>query len=439
MISRATIISVSAIVLIAGHRVPSQAATNRILRVGGSGDYRALQDAITDSRDGDTIQVAQGVYTENIRLAVSKSITIQGGWNFDFSSRVEDVSLTVVDGSGRGSVFEILANRGVAISISVESLTIRNGKAALGAGVNATAIGPNARLTLALVRSRITGNAASGSGGGVYAHTDALGGPAALVLSAVKNQVDGNTAGDTGGGFAVGSHAGGQVQVELTGNLVTGNTAVQSSAGMWFNSDLGGAKTEANLKGNVISGNSGPQWNGGGVAAYSGENATTVMVFTDNSIVGNSSGYGGGICLSAQNAASTMEATLSRNLIAGNHASSHFGGLVVTATDSASTVLQMSGNTVTQNTAPSSSSGLSVISGDNQMPLGTDTSQVMAESRDDFIWGNGAPGSAPDLEIWAYATSDPATVKASFSAFGTVTNHIGVFTPTNCIIGTSRN
>ena len=39
----------------------------------------------------------------------------------------------------------------------------------------------------------------------------------------------------------------------------------------------------------------------------------------------------------------------------------------------------------------------------------------------------------------ANAASDPVTVKASFSAFGTVTNHIGVFTPTNCIVGTSRN
>jgi hypothetical protein len=145
------------------------------------------------------------------------------------------------------------------------------------------------------------------------------------------------------------------------------------------------------------------------------------------------------VFLYALNRAGTMDATLSGNLIAGNHASSGFGGMCVMATDSASMVLDMNGNTVTQNTAAASSSGLSLISGNNQSAMGTDSSQVTVESRDDSIWGNSAPGSAPDLEIWAYAASDPVTVKASFSAFGTVTNHIGVFTPTNCIVGTSRN
>ncbi len=135
-----------------------------------------------------------------------------------------------------------------------------------------------------------------------------------------------------------------------------------------------------------------------------------------------------------------MNATLADNLIADNRGEMMFGGLALTATDAAAGTFQFTGNTFTGNWAGEGvSNGLSVMSGDNQLPPGTDTSTVAVQSHNDILWGNiGTPNSL-DLTIYANSASDPALVAASYSPFGTVNNHLGTFTADHCTVGSSSS
>jgi len=46
--------------------------TSSLLQVGSSGQYQDIQEAIDSAQFGDTIQVAQGIYQENITISSSK-------------------------------------------------------------------------------------------------------------------------------------------------------------------------------------------------------------------------------------------------------------------------------------------------------------------------------------------------------------------------------
>jgi predicted GH43/DUF377 family glycosyl hydrolase len=65
-------------------------------------DYTVIQEAIDNADPGDTVRVAQGVYTEN--LTVSKPLMLEGG--YESIGWTRDVALyeTVIDGSSGGTV-----------------------------------------------------------------------------------------------------------------------------------------------------------------------------------------------------------------------------------------------------------------------------------------------------------------------------------------------
>ncbi len=105
-----------------------------------------IQYAFLQSNSSDTIKVAQGTYHENVVIERTISgLTIQGGWNSDFSVRNEDPSLTVIDGetNGRGSIIPysgLIAGMifyldpylyyyddDIQIEITIEGFTLTNG------------------------------------------------------------------------------------------------------------------------------------------------------------------------------------------------------------------------------------------------------------------------------------------------------------------------
>ncbi len=63
--------------------------------------YSTIQAAIDAASTGATIRIAQGSYNEDLTFAASKSLTIQGGWNSSFTSRLSDStvkSMTISNG-----------------------------------------------------------------------------------------------------------------------------------------------------------------------------------------------------------------------------------------------------------------------------------------------------------------------------------------------------
>ena len=95
-----------------------------ILRVSGNGPYRTIQETVTAAKNGAAIQVAQGLYSENITVLPGKSITLQGGWNADFTTRSADNLLTCVDGGGHGSVFDIHAISGAHTTVQIRRIIV---------------------------------------------------------------------------------------------------------------------------------------------------------------------------------------------------------------------------------------------------------------------------------------------------------------------------
>lgn len=79
--------------------ISDDVGTRSTLTVGGSGDYSKIQDAIDAAKSGDTIQIGDGTFKENI--LVDKSLTIIGS----------GPDRTIIDGRERSDVIKITADK----------------------------------------------------------------------------------------------------------------------------------------------------------------------------------------------------------------------------------------------------------------------------------------------------------------------------------------
>ena len=101
------------------HRAPQ---ATLCVNVGGTGGcYASIQAAIDASGDGDTVNVAQGTYYETV--ALTKSVTLQGGWNADFTGRDWDAYVTTIDAQRNGSVIQVHGT----VSPTIEGFVITGG------------------------------------------------------------------------------------------------------------------------------------------------------------------------------------------------------------------------------------------------------------------------------------------------------------------------
>ena len=101
--------------------------------------YGSIQDAVDAADPADLIQVSgicRGVHTIDVggvpisqTVHLTQSVTIQGGWNGDFSKQYVDP--TQIDPEGRGRGFYVTDG----VSVTIETITVTNGSAAgLGGG-----------------------------------------------------------------------------------------------------------------------------------------------------------------------------------------------------------------------------------------------------------------------------------------------------------------
>jgi hypothetical protein len=219
---------------------------------------KTIGHAISLVSSGDSIMVAAATYTENLTIVFSLKIVGSGA------------KTTIIDGGGINTVVAIST---ASAHVSLSKMTIRNGFAATGGGIN-----NSGRLTISNIT--VSGNSTAsnvGYGGGIYNSG---------TLKINYSTISGNSANSH-----VADHGGG---IYNLGTLtINDSTASGNSAGGLEEADGGGISNQATLtiSNTTISGNStasGMSNCGGGIA-----NGRTLTI-NNSTISGNSAGPCGG-------------------------------------------------------------------------------------------------------------------------------------------------
>jgi hypothetical protein len=327
-----------------------------LARVGGV-NYTSIQAAVDAASPGQTVQVAAGTCYENVSIA--KSVSVQGGWKPDFTSRAADpASASTIDGLGAGRVVSITETSG-SIAVTIDGFTITGGDATGlgGAGPYTADIGGGIYSWYAdttVIDCVVTDNVAGTTGtvawgGGIAAYN----GNFTLQDSTLVNNVASTASNGYGGGacFRFGS-------ATLSGNTIEDNTAATASSGfgggLWLAQNTvtlqdstvrnntasidyegrgGGIEVRwgsASLDGNVIERNRavvrGLDGYGGAVATRDG----ALLTMNDAQIYSNSATFGGGVYIEDGDAS-----VISGTLIYSNTAGMG-GGVYVTTSDDVS-------------------------------------------------------------------------------------------------------
>ena len=126
------------LVLIVGLGVAGEAlaATIRVPR-----DYPTIQKAIGAAGKGDKVRVSQGTYYENITM--KEGVTLEGGWNKDFSRRDISAHVTTIDG-GKKAGWVVYGADGATLDgfTIINATRIERGDSTTGAGVHCKSTSP---------------------------------------------------------------------------------------------------------------------------------------------------------------------------------------------------------------------------------------------------------------------------------------------------------
>jgi len=312
------------------------AADAETLYVGHGQAHTRIQSAIDAAQDGDTINVAAGVYYENLVID-GKSLFLLGGWNADFSERDWEAYETILNGNNSGRCLRwTYAENG-----ELSGFTVANG---LASGEEGQEHGGGAYLeevSLVLRHNVFIGNTAStGHGGAIYV----TGGEVQIDSNIIQE----NSAGVNGGGIY--TYDGTPI---INGNTIRGNSS--SGAGSFLSLFGGGGictyKGTPSIAGNTIIGNRADR-DGGGIRADFCTPSVTGNIISGNTA--NRSGGGVYICYSMPSIAGN---TITENTANGAGTIDGGGGIYIEDYDGTSSV---TGNTISGNMANYSGGGIRI-------------------------------------------------------------------------------
>jgi Leucine-rich repeat (LRR) protein len=231
----------------------------------------SIADALALTSGHERIVLAPGTYPEIISLGTSMEIV------------GEDPATTIVDG---GSSATVLTTSGHPTRVTVRGLTLQNGSATFGGGVEVDSLS-----ALTMEGCRVTGNTA-GDGAGLFVHTSA---------SAFVRDSDISLNDATGEGGGARSHG----VLDIEGSTITDNTATDGGGlSQVPQSSLGGLRIDrCEIRGNQAQGG----W-GGGISFD-----TRYLGVDRSTIADNSAQFAGAAAGSAQ----VMQIT--RSTISGNN------------------------------------------------------------------------------------------------------------------------
>lgn len=257
---------------------------------GAACTHATIQDAIAagllNGNGLDVINVARNrTYTAQALVAQNDTLVIQGGFADCNSAATDPANPTVLSGAGGGAapVLRIQGNGNVTLRnlildsgdtasnadggalavldgphlINLDGVRLQNSRAGRGAGLSVSPSGANAVTVTFFNDSRVSGNQASGDGGGIYCRNSTL------VAVTDSMLISSNSSGNDGGGIYA-DHC----KVDLA----SGN-----AAGVLFN-------------------NLAPRYGGGLYAVGAGSVTKIYSIYTDRltRVIGNHADTGGG-------------------------------------------------------------------------------------------------------------------------------------------------
>ncbi|TET53140.1 MAG: hypothetical protein E3J64_04050, partial [Anaerolineales bacterium] len=220
----------AALLYVLGAGPEAARAATLCVRPSGSGCYTSIQAAVDAAGDGDTIRVAEGTYYETVEI--SKSVTLEGGWNADFGARDWEMFPTTIDAEQSGPVIWVRAP----VSPTIEGFIITGGDDSDGLGWGGGVkiyTGIYAKLGFTTIRHNvITDNVAcsasgcQGHGGGIFVYQST----AAIEYNTIVSNAarSAGNGGGQGGGVRIWS-----ADATLLGNTIVSNTAVFVPTGSW--------------------------------------------------------------------------------------------------------------------------------------------------------------------------------------------------------------
>lgn len=284
--------------------------------------YNTVQGAVDAASSGQTIRISGvcgDVHTNGgpgQLLTLNKDVTLQGGWNSDFTTLDPVTYPTYLDSASFGRVVYINSN----VAPVLENLTLRGGSAsALGGGPGGKDAGGGVYIssgTPTFINVDIANNLSPDLGGGVY-----LASPS--VVNFTGGSIRNNTSNERGGGLYVDESAPVLTGVNIAGNSARGGGGVylyRSPAQFIDNAAVGSAPTcriDANTSSILPNYALGPTVDGlpvlwlapgGGGGIVLDESAAIIRGCAIN---GNTARVGGGAYI--HNSAATVENSLFTN------------------------------------------------------------------------------------------------------------------------------
>ena len=241
--------------------------------------YTSVQAAIHASRAvTDVVRIAGACYEHDVLL--DRTLTLQGGWNSDFTLHDPEAHPSTLDAQGQGRVLEITAGAPV-----VEDLHIIHGL--LGGGDDGAGVYVGAAAAPTLCNNHLYSNTTDSQGGGGAVYV--AGSPAVTLTgnavylnrdeaTLIDNQIWGNRTSNVsdGGGIAIRSHS----SAMLRRNTIIGNAAYRNAGGLFV-----GDQSDVTLVNNVIADNTcctSPWAGGAGIWLGNGDHLLVHNTFANN-------------------------------------------------------------------------------------------------------------------------------------------------------------